>query len=324
MQITPATTTTTAILRPSAEGPLSGLQLEGNLWIENVPAEDCDLSLALQALDAVPSLNLVAMPGLAALSGDAYASAVAAIAGYCVRRGAFFIVDPPANWTTVATVVEGVGELASIVGENGAIYWPPFKNGVAASESVASIYIATDTELGVWKAPAGLSAVVHGEPAYKLNDNENGILNPLGVNALRTFPVYGTVVWGARTLAGADQLSSDWKYVSVRRLALFLESSIVQSLQSVIYLPNDAALWYSVTVAVNGFLTGLWREGAFFGSTAKDAFFVRCDASTTTAEDIEQGRLNVEIGFAPARPAEFIVLTIRIAAAPAESVASEA
>jgi phage tail sheath protein FI len=281
--IAPATTTTTAVI--------DGTE---------------DLTRELAALDAIPSLNLVSMPALATLCGTPYNEAVAAIASYCASRRAFFIVDPPSDWTSVAAAASGVGEVASIVQENGAIYWPPLKSG-AASGAVTDVYVATDTTRGVWTAPAGIEAALPGvEPASALTDADNALLNPLGVNCIRSFPVYGTVLWGARTLSGV----SDWRYVSVRRFALFLESSIIDSLTWTASEPNATPLWTAVRASVENFLTGYWRDGALIGATPNDAFFVRCDATTTTQDDLDNGRLNVDIGFAAVRPAEFVLLRI--------------
>ena len=269
-----------------------------------------DLAQLLADLDSTASLNLVAMPELATMSGDAYKEAVAQIAEYCASRRAFFIVDPPADWTSVDAVVKGIGEVASIVKENGAVYWPLLKSGPVSPE-VAKIYAAVD----VWKAPAGIGAVLQGvEPAVLLRDTDNATLSPLAVNCIRSFPAYGTVVWGARTLAGADVLASQWKYVNVRRLALFIESSIIDSLQWTVFEPNAEPLWTSIRLTVTNFLTGLWRSGAFVGATSKDAFFVQCDTTTTTPDDIANGRLNVSVGFAAVQPAEFVVLTIALVA----------
>ena len=281
--ISPATTTTTAVIDGSE-----------------------DLAKALAALDAVPSLSLVSMPALATLCGETYNGAIAVIASYCASRRAFFIIDPPSDWTSVDAVVRGAGAVASIVQENGAIYWPPLTSG-AASGAVTGVYVATDTTRGVWKAPAGIEAALPGaEPAYLLTNADNAILNPLGVNCIRSFPVYGTVVWGARTLSG----TSDWRYVSVRRLALFLESSIIGSLTWTATERNAEPLWSEIRESVGSFLFDHWRLGAFAGATPAQAFFVQCDSTTTTQDDIDAGRLNVDVGFAAVRPAEFILLRI--------------
>jgi phage tail sheath protein FI len=152
----------------------------------------------------------------------------------------------------------------------------------------------------VWKAPAGLEAGVLGvrKLAVNLNDAENGMLNPLGVNCLRTFPVSGTVVWGARTARGADQLADEYKYVPVRRLALFLEESLFRGLQWVVFEPNDEPLWAQIRLNVGAFMHNLFRQGAFQGKTPRDAYFVKCDGETTTESDRNLGIVNVMVGFA--------------------------
>ncbi len=283
-----------------------------------VPASTTNIAFLDDAtpLDGSTSPNLVAMPSLATLSGDAYADAVAKVVEYGVAHRAFFIVDPPADWTSVDGVVKGLDRIASIVRENGAMYWPSLLNGVSLSRAVASVYVATDESRGVWKAPAGIDAVLaDAVPSHKLTDAENGVLHSLGVNCIRVFPVYGTVVWGARTLAGADLLDSEWKYVFVRRLALFIESSIKQSLEWTTFQPNAERLWSAITFSVTQFMQGLWTQGAFAGPSAKDAYFVQCDSTTTTPDDIQLGIVNVIVGFAPVMPAEFVVLQIQVIAA---------
>lgn len=264
-----------------------------------------------KALGDASAPNLVVMPSLATLSGDAYVDAVALVAELCASKRAFFILDPPADWTSVDAVVKGVDRVASIVRANGAIYWPPLANGVALSSAVADVYVATDETSGVWKAPAGTTAALNADPLYKLTDADNGILSPLGVNCIRTFPVYGTLVWGARTLAGADVLESDWKYVPVRRLTLYIETSIRQSLEWTVFEPDAEPLWSALRLSVTQFMQSLFAQGAFAGATAKDAFFVQCDATTTTPDDIANGIANVIVGFAPVHPAEFVVLSIQ-------------
>jgi len=145
----------------------------------------------------------------------------------------------------------------------------------------------------------------------KLTDGENGILNPLGVNCLRTFPNAGTVVWGARTLQGADSLASEWKYVPVRRTALFLEESLFRGTQWVVFEPNDAPLWAQIRLNVGAFMNNLFRQGAFAGTTPREAFFVKCDAETTTQDDVNLGIVNIVVGFAPLKPAEFVVIRLQ-------------
>ncbi|HET8780306.1 MAG TPA: phage tail sheath C-terminal domain-containing protein, partial [Agromyces sp.] len=143
-------------------------------------------------------------------------------------------------------------------------------------------------------------------------ERDVGRLNVLGVNILREVPQVGPVVWGSRTLQGADTAASEWKYVPVRRTALFLEQSIERGLQWAVSEPNDERLWASVRSSVDTFMLGLFRAGAFQGRTPRDAYFVRCGlGETMTQTDVDAGRLTVEIGFAPLKPAEFIVLHVR-------------
>jgi phage tail sheath protein FI len=144
-----------------------------------------------------------------------------------------------------------------------------------------------------------------------MSDAENGQLNPLAINCLRTLPVYGTVVWGARTLDGNDQRGSEWKYVPVRRTALFLEESLYRATQWVVFEPNDEPLWAQIRLNVGAFMQGLFRQGAFQGSTPRLAYFVKCDSETTTQADINLGIVNILVGFAPLQPAEFVVIQIQ-------------
>jgi len=145
-----------------------------------------------------------------------------------------------------------------------------------------------------------------------LNDSENGELNPLGVNCLRAFPVIGRVVWGSRTLQGADILASQWKYVPVRRLALFLEESLYRGTQWVVFEPNDEPLWAQIRLNVGAFMHGLFRQGAFQGKTPREAYFVKCDKETTTQDDINKGIVNILVGFAPLKLAEFVIIKIQV------------
>jgi hypothetical protein len=178
---------------------------------------------------------------------------------------------------------------------------------------MAGLYARTDGERGVFKAPAGIDAVLRGVTglAFKLTDPENGVLNPLGLNSLRTFPVIGHVAWGARTLVGADQLASEWKYIPVRRLALFMEESLFRGTQFVVFEPNDEPLWAQIRLNVGAFMQNLFRQGAFQGTTPKQAYFVKVDSETTTQNDIDRGIVNIVVGFAPLKPAEFVIIKIQ-------------
>jgi phage tail sheath protein FI len=183
----------------------------------------------------------------------------------------------------------------------------------APGGAVAGIYARTDATRGVWKAPAGLDASVVGAAALTatLTDGENGQLNPRGINCLRSFPEFGRVVWGARTLRGSDQLASEWKYIPVRRMALFIEESLYRGTQWVVFEPNDEPLWAQIRLNVGAFLQNLFRQGAFQGRSPREAYFVQCDGETTTQGDIDRGIVNIHVGFAPLKPAEFVVVRIQ-------------
>jgi phage tail sheath protein FI len=246
---------------------------------------------------------------------DVYPRALA----YCKSRLAILLVDPPGSWLNASDAAQGLSGLGLTTnGENGAIYFPQLV-GRSPSGAVAGVIARTDAARGVWKAPAGLDAVLANIPGLSipLTEQDMSELNPLGVNCLRSFPGVGNVVWGARTLRGADALVDEFKYLPVRRLALFLEASIQNGTQWAFFEPNDEPLWASLRLSVGAFMMGLFRQGAFQGATPKDAFFVQCDAQTTTAPDQSAGIVNIVVGFAPLKPAEFVVIRISQIAGPA-------
>jgi phage tail sheath protein FI len=178
---------------------------------------------------------------------------------------------------------------------------------------MAGLYARTDSARGVWKAPAGTEATLRGvvELETKLTDAQNGTLNPLAINCFRNFPVYGNLAWGARTLDGSDQVGSEWKYIPVRRLALFLEESLFRGTKWVVFEPNDEPLWAKIRMNLGAFMMGLFRQGAFQGSTPKEAYFIKCDKETTNQNDRNLGIVNIEVGFAPLKPAEFVIIKIQ-------------
>jgi uncharacterized protein len=240
----------------------------------------------------------------------------------CQQRRAFLLVDAPPNVSTVAAAVDWITSQLSVVNPNGAAFFPrvrlpdPANNyqlrTFAPSGVVAGVYSTIDGSRGVWKAPAGIEATLNGVQSmiYKLSDAENGVLNPLGLNCFRTFPSYGPVLWGARTLVGADALANQWKYVPIRRTALFLEQSLYNGTQWVVFEPNDEPLWASIRLNVGSFMQTLFQKGAFQGSTPDQAYFVKCDSETTTQTDIDNGVVNILVGFAPLYPAEFVIIQI--------------
>jgi phage tail sheath protein FI len=253
-------------------------------------------------------------------------------AKYCRDRRAILIIDPSASWTasqpaTVAAATAGVNTLRSAIGNelarNSVVYFPRLRmpdslndnrlGEFAPCGAIAGIIARTDAQRGVWKAPAGLDASFSGVPefTYKLTDGENGQLNPLGLNCFRSFPVNGNVVWGARTLVGADQLASEWKYLPVRRTALFIEESLFRGTQWVVFEPNDEPLWAQIRLNIGAFMHNLFRQGAFQGRSPREAYLVKCDKETTTQNDINLGIVNILVGFAPLKPAEFVVIKIQ-------------
>jgi phage tail sheath protein FI len=242
---------------------------------------------------------------------------------YCESKRAFLIVDVPPDQRTPAVVAGWLANGSpSVVSANAAAYFPrllvadPLNPGrqreVGPSGTLAGVYARTDASRGVWKAPAGTDATLAGASlTLTMTDLENGELNPLGINALRGFPVYGQLSWGARTLRGADQLADQWKYIPVRRTALFIEESLFEGTKWAVFEPNDEPLWASIRLNVGAFMHNLFRQGAFEGQTPQDAYFVKCDRDTTTQADIDLGVLNIVVGFAPLKPAEFVVIQIQ-------------
>lgn len=285
----------------------------------------------LYALDNADLFNLLCIPPYQAGAsggpndGDIeYGALVPDAVAYCQARRAVLVLDSPHDWSEAAEVVTGMANQAVATTSNYAVlYFPrmvvpdPLRDNrpgeLVPSGALAGIMARTDSSRGVWKAPAGLEATVNGTQklTVPLTDAENGNLNPLGVNCLRTFPASGTVAWGARTLEGNDQLASEWKYLPVRRTALFIEESLFRGTQWVVFEPNDEPLWAQVRLNVGAFMHDLFRQGAFQGSTPKDAYFVKCDSETTTQNDINAGVVNILVGFAPLKPAEFVIISLQ-------------
>lgn len=281
------------------------------------------------ALEKADLFNLLCLPPLTRTT-DMASSVYQDALTYCVSRRAMLLVDPPASWdankeTAAATAAAGLSSLnlTGVSARNGALYFPrlvegdPLLNGqldnFAPSGAVAGIMASTDSSRGVWKAPAGLDAALSGIQGLTVNltDGENGTLNPIGINCMRSFPGAGQVVWGARTLRGADQFADDYKYVPVRRLALYLEESLYRGTQWVVFEPNDEPLWAQIRLNIGAFMQTLFRQGAFQGKSPQQAYFVKCDSETTTQNDINQGIVNIVVGFAPLKPAEFVVIQIQ-------------
>jgi phage tail sheath protein FI len=285
------------------------------------------------SLDKIPIFNLLVLPGIA--DNGILSEALA----FCERKRAFLIMDPPPQAVADTIIANStmpplplmLDEMLGNAGlapvpksTNGAIYFPYLKSSdpitgdiieLPPSGFVSGVYANTDLSRGVWKAPAGIGATVLNTTGVvdrgRMTDLRQGTLNIVGVNCLRTFPT-GTVVFGARTLVGADDNTAfqQWKYVPVRRMALFIEQSLYFSLKWVVFEPNDEPLWVAIRTTINNFMMGLFTQGAFQGSKPSEAFQVKCDSSTTTQTDIDNGIVNIIVAFAPLKPAEFVVIKI--------------
>ncbi len=316
----PLETTVAVTAEGGSDGnPVTGNQLEGKE----------SKKTGLYALEKADLFNLLCIPPPTRQSNtppDVYQAAMQ----YCVKRRAMLIVDPPVEWgaspaTAAEKAIEGLDKMGmyGTAARNAALYFPrvyqpdPLWEGqldlFVPCGIVAGVMARTDAERGVWKAPAGLDSALNGIHSLQVNltNEENGQLNPLGINCMRSFPVNGRVVWGARTLRGADQMADEYKYIPVRRLALFIEESLYRGTQWVVFEPNDEPLWAQIRLNVGAFMHTLFRQGAFQGKSPRAAYFVKCDKETTTLTDINLGIVNILVGFAPLKPAEFVIVKLQ-------------
>ncbi len=281
----------------------------------------------LYALESVDLFNLMVIPADEGVIEAEHLQLWGPASNYCEKRRAFLLIDPPKSWTTLSgrpKVVEDTSKIDSdirtkVIKKNSAVFYPQLKFGdrgliksIGPSGAIAGLMARIDSNRGVWKAPAGTEAELRGLLGLevKLVDGENGVLNKLGVNSIRSFP-NGFVSWGARTLEGSDDFGSEWKYIPIRRLALFLEESLFRGTKWIVFEPNDEPLWAKIRLNLTAFMLGLFRQGAFQGSTPDQAFFVKCDAETTTQNDRNLGIVNIQVGFAPLKPAEFVIISIQ-------------
>ncbi len=308
---------------PTPSPKLAGGAADGDVLVPSTPAFDSALldvngSGGVKYLDRVDLFNLLCVPG------ESTATTLASLEQFCRERRAFLIADCAQN-DTFGTLQQS-GPNSAITGDdaiNAAFYFPWVNAPDPLDENrptdfppcgfVAGLYARTDTNRGVWKAPAGTEASLGGviDVTSPLTDLENGVLNVQAVNCIRSFPVYGTVLWGSRTLQGNNERGSEWKYIPVRRTALFIEESLYRGTQWVVFEPNDEPLWAQIRLNIGAFMNGLFRQGAFQGTTPRDAYFVKCDKETTTQNDINLGIVNIIVGFAPLKPAEFVVIKLQ-------------
>lgn len=300
------------------------------------PAHVSDSSLqplrrGLWMLDLCEDVNIVCIPPFRAdldVDRETWDAAIA----WAYESRAIVLVDPPQHWTAAADITLAAVEMLVTPHEacaNAALYVPrivcadPIEPERSATfvpgGAIAGLIARTDARRGVWKAPAGLEARLEGAEALgmPMTDAEAGVLNGWGINPLRHFPA-GLVVWGARTLRGHDQLGSEWKYLPVRRLALFVETSIVRGTRWASTEPGGPPLWELLTRAADAWLLSLFRQGAFPGATPDEAYFVRCDETTTTDEDIASGVTTMLVGIAPLQALEFILLKVPVQTRPVE------
>ncbi len=281
------------------------------------------LKTGLYAIDDMDLVNIICIPDAPRLGAAGALSVYAEAITYAESRRSMIIVDIPLSVVTIDQMHAWLAGNSSLRHPNSAVYYPrtftpdPLnqnrQRSLASSGTIAGLWARTDTQRGVWKAPAGTDARLRNVESltYVMTDLENGTLNPLGVNCLRNFPVYSNICWGARTLDGADALASDWKYVPVRRTTLFIEESLYRGTKWVVFEPNDEPLWSQIRLNVGAFMQDLFSKGAFQGTTPREAYFVKCDGETTTQTDIDNGIVNIEVGFAPLKPAEFVIIKIQ-------------
>ncbi len=318
----PAATVDQAALAAMKAEALTG-GTDGAVLVDTDILGDESAHTGLFALEKADLFNLLCIPW-DQRGTDIDTSVHAAAAAFCARRRAIYIVDAPETWTSkvkqgkitdILPTDLGINDEASQ--RNSAVYFPKVvkpdleMGGVVdtfpACGIIAGQYATTDANRGVWKAPAGIATGLAGITGLtvNLNDPQNGVLNPLGINCLRDFRVLGPIIWGARTLRGADLMSDDFKYLPVRRLTLYIEESLFRGTKFAVFEPNDETLWSQLRLAVGGFMADLARQGAFYG------YSVACDKTTTTQSDIDHGVVNVRVAFAPVKPAEFVVLEIQ-------------
>jgi phage tail sheath protein FI len=343
ISLTPANATTNLLLNPlvgarngrqytlgaSGGGPFSTAGAGGNDGNAPLVADylgDPVTQKGFHALDPVDIFNLMVIPADGQVSEADYLNVIGPASNYCAEHRAFLLIDGPSSWSSNGRpkVVEDTTKIDNDVRKkvnkiNSAVFYPRLifndlglNKPIGPAGAIAGLMARIDSSRGVWKAPAGTEADLRNINGIEVNltDLENGVLNKLGVNCSRSFPT-GFVNWGARTMDGSDDFGSEWKYIPIRRLALFLEESLFRGTKWVVFEPNDEPLWAKIRLNLNAFMTSLFRQGAFQGSTPDKAFFVKCDGETTTQNDRNLGIVNIEVGFAPLKPAEFVIIKIQ-------------
>jgi len=305
-------------------------------WTADLLLGDQLKQTGIYALEAIAPdvFNIMCIPATALLDADNLAAVIAPVQAYCASKRAMYILDLPAAFDEtpsydgqLSAITNFTNDVVADNRDSGTVlYFPRLtiadplnqnrSRGVGASGTLAGIWAKTDaTGAGgnaVWLASAGTQAALPGNVtlACNLTDADHGTFNQLGVNVLRSFPLYGNLSWGARTLMGADVEASEWKYVPVRRTAYYIEESLVEGLKWVVFQPNDEDLWRKIRLNVTAFLQTMYLNQAFPGQTPAQCYFVKCDADTNPQAQIDLGIVTVIVGFAPLLPAEFVILQI--------------
>lgn len=268
----------------------------------------------LHAFDSV-KINLLAVPGMT--SADILKEIIAYVE---LRQDCFAILDTPKGQTP-QEVDEYVTKTANLASEYAGVYYPwiqvndPIgvgknpKKFLPPSGYVMGAFAKMDTEVGVWRAPAGTDSQLLGviDLEYSVSDNEQDILNPDCINCIRAFTGDGIIIWGARTLS-----KGEYKYIPVRRVMMFVRQSLLANLRWTVFRPNDSVLWNATTNTVFNFLSSFWSQGGLKGSSPKEAFFVVCDDTINTADTVDEGKMFVDIGICPRKPAEFVIFRLSL------------
>jgi uncharacterized protein len=301
----------------------NGTGNDGDELDTNAVKGNPDAKTGIYALKNADLFNLLCIPAYD--TADSRSALFADALKFCSDERAILLVDPPTgtdSWDSTAEVLQKISEYIAR-DKNGAIFFPRIVAPDPLEEyrlkqfdpcgAVAGVIARTDAQRGVWKAPAGIEATLVGVPdlTVRMTDAENGDLNPKGINCLRILPDAGRVIWGSRTLRGADSLADQWKYLPVRRMALFIEETLYRGTQWVVFEPNDEKLWSQIRLNVGAFMHSLFIKGAFQGTDPKKAYLVKCDSETTTQNDVDSGIVNILVGFAPLKPAEFVIIKIQ-------------
>lgn len=282
-------------------------------------ADDATGSTGLNGLDAFEDVTMVLMPDLHRVNGGGdeigFKAVQSAVVTHCeLHKDRVAILDSPQERRAPDEVAKWRSEIAMIDSKFATLYYPWLRVSnpeggmlsVPPSGHVAGIWARTDAEVGPWKAPA--NAIVRGalDLDFRTTMVQQGQLNPEGINCIRGFGSEGFKVWGARTLSS----DTNWRYVNVRRLFNMVEDTIKGGTNWVVFEPNDVGTWGRVRGTIDGFLRGLWRQGALAGATPAEAYFIKCDPETNPPDVVARGEMVIEIGIAPVKPAEFVIFRV--------------